>query len=89
VDAWLTPPTIETDGKGARVRVSVDEQLCHGHQMCAISAPEVFGSDDYGNAVVLIDGPIPADLEAATRRAEANCPERAVIITTDDRDKDR
>jgi ferredoxin len=52
--------------------------------MCAISAPEVFGSDDYGNAVVLIDGPIPAGLEAATRRAEGNCPERAVIITEGD-----
>jgi ferredoxin len=52
--------------------------------MCAISAPEVFGSDDYGNAVVLIDGPIPTALEAATRRAEANCPERAVIITAAD-----
>jgi ferredoxin len=68
----------------ARVRVRVDEELCHGHQMCAISAPEVFGSDDYGNAVVLIDGPIPTALEAATRRAEANCPERAVIITAAD-----
>ena len=70
------------------MRVTVDEALCHGHQMCAISAPEVFGSDDYGNAVVLIDGPIPVDLEAATRRAEGNCPERAVIITADDQDTD-
>ena len=84
MDARLTPPTIETDDKGAGVRVRVEEALCHGHQMCAISAPEVFGSDDYGNAVVLIDGPIPADLEAATRRAEGNCPERAVIITEGD-----
>jgi ferredoxin len=67
-----------------KMRVTVDEALCHGHQMCAISAPEVFGSDDYGNAVVLIDGQIPADLEAATRRAEGNCPERAVIITEEE-----
>ena len=29
---------------------------CQGHQMCAIAAPEVFGGDDYGNAVVLIEG---------------------------------
>ncbi len=42
------------------MRVTVDEERCHGHQMCAIAAPEVFGSDDYGNAVVLITGPIPA-----------------------------
>jgi len=62
------------------MKVRVDEEACHGHQMCAIAAPEVFGSDDYGNAVVLIDGEIPADLEAKVRRAEGNCPERAIVI---------
>lgn len=48
--------------------------------MCAIAAPEVFGSDDYGNAVLLITGELPAELEAKARRAEGNCPERAIII---------
>ncbi len=62
------------------MKVRVDDGSCHGHQMCAIAAPEVFGSDDYGNAVVLIDGDIPAELEAKTRRAEGNCPERAIVI---------
>ena len=33
----------------------VDAQMCHGHQMCAIAAPENFGSDDLGYAVVLIN----------------------------------
>ena len=41
------------------MKVSVDGRLCTGHQMCAIAAPEVFGSDDYGNAVVLIPGDLP------------------------------
>ncbi len=63
------------------MRVSVDSGSCHGHQMCAIAAPEVFGSDELGNATVLIDGDIPAELQAKARRAEANCPERAIIIT--------
>jgi len=62
------------------MRVRVNDDRCHGHQMCAIAAPEVFGSDDYGNAVVLIDGDVPPELHAATRRAESNCPEHAVII---------
>ena len=61
------------------VRVAVDSTRCHGHQMCAIAAPEVFGSDEYGNAVVLLD-PAPSNLEAAVRRAEANCPERAITL---------
>ena len=63
------------------MRVSVDSGSCHGHQMCAIAAPEVFGSDELGNATVLIAGDIPAELQAKARRAEANCPERAIIIT--------
>jgi ferredoxin len=62
------------------MKVRIDTDRCQGHQMCAIAAPEVFGSDDYGFAVVLFDGPVPPELEAGTRRAEANCPERAVII---------
>ena len=62
------------------MRVTVDSSRCHGHQMCAIAAPEVFGSDDYGDALVLITGPIPEDLEARVRRAEGNCPERAITI---------
>ena len=61
------------------MRVSVDDSRCHGHQMCAIASPQVFGSDEYGNAVVLLD-PVPVELEASVRRAEANCPERAITL---------
>jgi ferredoxin len=63
------------------MRVTINADSCHGHQMCAIAAPEIFGSDEIGNAVVLIEGDIPADLQAKARRAEANCPERAILIT--------
>jgi len=48
--------------------------------MCGIAAPEVFGADDYGNAVVLVSGDIPEALQAKVRRAEGNCPERAIQI---------
>ena len=62
------------------MKVTVDGRLCTGHQMCAIAAPLVFGSDDYGNAVVLIPGDLPSELRANAWRAEGNCPERAIII---------
>lgn len=62
------------------MKVRVIEGRCQGHQMCAIAAPEVFGSDDIGNATVLIEGDLPADLGAKARRAEGNCPERAIEI---------
>ncbi|KRO35763.1 MAG: ferredoxin [Actinobacteria bacterium] len=63
------------------MKVSVDMGACHGHQMCAIAAPEVFGSDELGNAKVLITGDLPPELEAKARRAESNCPERAIVIS--------
>ena len=62
------------------MKVRVDESLCHGHQACAVAAPRVFGADEYGNAVVLIDGELPMELEAGTRRAHGNCPEHAIIL---------
>ena len=65
------------------MRVRINDGACHGHQMCAIAAPEIFGSDEYGNARLLIEGEIPAELEAIARRAEGNCPERAISLTED------
>jgi len=64
----------------APMRVTLDAGSCHGHQMCAIAAPEIFGSDDLGYAVVLFDGDIASELESKVRRAETNCPERAIRI---------
>ena len=60
------------------MKVTLDYDACHGHQSCAIAAPEVFGADDIGNAVILVEGEIPA--EAKTRRAVGNCPEHALTI---------
>ena len=65
------------------MKVRLVEGRCQGHQMCAIAAPEIFGSDDIGNATILIEGDIPADLEAKARRAEGNCPERAIEIVAE------
>ena len=62
------------------MRVKVDADTCQGQQMCSIAAPEIFGSDELGHATVLIDGDLPAELHAKARRAQANCPEDAIII---------
>jgi len=60
--------------------VRIDAEQCQGHQMCAIRAPELFGADDEGYGIVLIDGDVPPDLEDTARQAAAACPERAVIV---------
>jgi ferredoxin len=60
------------------MRIRVDLDRCQGHSRCYSLAPEVFDVDDEGFAVVLIDGEVPAELEASATLAIANCPERAI-----------
>jgi ferredoxin len=62
------------------MRIVLDDDLCQGHQACAIVAPDVFGSDEIGNAVLLITGDIPSDMQELARRAQRNCPEHAITI---------
>lgn len=62
------------------MRIVFHADRCHGHQMCAIAAPALFGSDDYGNATVLVEGELSPEQEAAARKAVNNCPERALEL---------
>lgn len=66
------------------MRVAIDLDRCTGHGRCYALAPELFVPDDEdGHGVVVGDGTVPPEQEAAARRAEANCPERAVVLTDD------
>jgi ferredoxin len=60
------------------MRIQIDSDKCQGHNRCYALAPELFDVDDYGSAVVLNDGIVPADLEDKARLAIANCPEFAI-----------
>ena len=63
------------------MRVRVDPDKCQGHTKCALAAPEVFElSDEDGSATAVFDV-VPAEHEAAVRKAAANCPEGAVILS--------
>lgn len=57
------------------------ENLCVGHGRCYALAPDVFGADDYGHAVVLVseigDGDTLAD---QARTGAQNCPEQAIEL---------
>ena len=62
------------------MRVTADLDLCQGHQMCLIEAPEVFGFDDAADhAVVLEERPDPA-LAAKVASAVHHCPTMALAI---------
>ncbi len=62
------------------MRVHLDSEKCQGHNRCYALAPELFDVDDYGQAVLRIDGNVPTDLHEKARLAAANCPEFAIKI---------
>jgi ferredoxin len=62
------------------MRVYVDEQLCQGHTLCAMTAPDVFGlRDDDGHSYVKVTDFTPEVIEAG-RRAASTCPEQAIVV---------
>ncbi len=62
------------------VRIVFDRAACVGHNRCYLLAPALFDVDDEGYAVPLVEGELPAELEAAARLAADNCPEFAITI---------
>lgn len=62
------------------MKVRIDAERCQGHNRCYALAPELFDVDDFGQAVVLGDGTVPAALEHKARLAVANCPEYAISL---------
>jgi ferredoxin len=60
------------------VRVKVDRDRCEGNAVCLGIAPHIFDLDDEDYAVVKTD-PVPADQEARTEQAIAECPRAALV----------
>jgi ferredoxin len=65
------------------MRLTVDDDRCQGHTLCAWAAPDVIRlADDDGRALV-DDENVPPEHEQSVRAAVANCPENALVITED------
>ncbi|GMV21641.1 MAG: ferredoxin [Acidimicrobiia bacterium] len=62
------------------MKVRVDSQRCQGQNRCYALLPEVFDVDEFGQAHVVFDGPVPEELQSRVRLAAANCPERAITV---------
>jgi ferredoxin len=61
------------------VRILVDPDLCQGHAMCEVEAPEVFSAPNGGPVDILISEPGP-ELHDAVTAAVKYCPTRALSI---------
>lgn len=62
------------------MKIHLDSEKCQGHGRCYSLAPELFDSDDLGQAVVVVTGDLDEDQLAKARLAAGNCPEFAIEI---------
>ncbi|KHO17800.1 ferredoxin [Mycolicibacterium setense] len=60
-------------------RVEVDEDLCQGHAMCELEAPDVFRVPKRG-VVEILDHEPPDDMRAAVEMAVEMCPTQALSV---------
>jgi ferredoxin len=64
------------------MRITVDRDLCQGHAMCELEAPEVFRVGKADQVELLTDSVAP-EHEEAVRLAVTYCPTRALSIEED------
>ncbi len=64
------------------MKTRVDSALCVGHGRCYEIAPAVFTDDERGHCIVISET-VPPEHKDQARRAQANCPERAISIDPD------
>ncbi|OXM60459.1 ferredoxin [Amycolatopsis vastitatis] len=61
------------------MKVEADLDLCQGHAMCQLEAPEVFDVPKRGTVIILAETP-PAVLRPRVESAVRNCPTQALSI---------
>lgn len=63
------------------MNVSVDENRCQGHTLCAMIAPKVFRLSEIDGHSSPVAPEVPAGEEDAAAEAVRTCPERAISVT--------
>jgi len=61
------------------MRIEADLDLCQGHAMCQLEAPEVFEVPKRGTVIILDESP-PARLRTRVESAVRSCPTQALTI---------
>jgi len=62
------------------MRIRVNPNLCQGHNRCFSLAPNLFEVDDFGLAIAVNDGKVPAGMEDQAQLCIDNCPEFAITV---------
>jgi ferredoxin len=67
----------------ALMKVEVMPEVCQGHGRCQERCPEVFGTDAIEGKCMILMPEVPPELEHKARLAVKNCPEGALVISSD------
>jgi ferredoxin len=62
------------------MRAQADLDLCQGHQMCLLEAPGVYGFDEEGDHVTVLDAHPDETLRPQVERAVRYCPAMALSV---------
>jgi ferredoxin len=68
------------------IRIGVDIDLCQGHAMCELEAPDYFKVPKRGQVEILKDT-APEEDRAEVEQAVWACPTQALSITDEDEDE--
>jgi ferredoxin len=63
------------------MQVHVDPDVCQGHTLCALAAPEIFHLREEDGHAYVTSAEVPVGQEDLIRKAVATCPEGAISIT--------
>ncbi|MFG1924531.1 ferredoxin [Cryptosporangium sp. NPDC048952] len=62
------------------MKVRVDPDICQGHTLCAMTAPNLFELSDIDGHAHAVDEDVSADQETLAKEAARTCPEQAIIL---------
>ncbi len=62
------------------MRVYVDPDLCQGHTLCNMAAPNVFHLREEDGHAYVAATEFDAEVLSAAKRAAATCPEQAIVV---------
>jgi ferredoxin len=63
------------------MQVHIDPDVCQGHTLCALAAPEIFLLREEDGHAYVTSADVPSGQEDIVRKAVATCPEGAISIT--------
>jgi len=62
------------------MQVRIDPEVCQGHTLCALAAPQIFLLRDEDGHSYVESPDVPDHLQDMVRKAAATCPEGAISV---------